>query len=134
MHDQPAAAEVTRLVDGYLNAWNEVDHTERIQIIEQCWEVDGALVDPPMDGQGHAGIDALVRALHEHYPRHRFVRCGEVESHHDAFRFRWRLVGPDGTDALTGVDYGLVGDGGRIARVTGFFDASQDADGTGAGR
>lgn len=118
----PAVTEVTRLVDDYLSGWNEVDATEREQIIERCWEPDAALVDPPLDGRGHAGIDALVRALQEHYPDHRFVRTTEVEAHHDAFRFSWRLVGPDGAAALAGVDYGLVGESGRLRRVTGFFD------------
>lgn len=124
--------DVTRLVDDYLNGWNEVDPLERQQIIERCWDPDGALVDPPLDGHGHAGIDALARAMQEHYPDHRFLRTGDVEAHHDAFRFAWRLVGPDGTNALTGVDYGLVGDGGRLRRVTGFFDAVAVSD-TGRG-
>lgn len=117
-------ADVTRLVDDYLSGWNEVDAVERSQIIERCWAPDAALVDPPLDGRGHEGIDALVRALQEHYPDHRFLRTGDIEAHHDAFRFAWRLVGPDGTAALTGVDHGLVGDDGRLTRVTGFFDST----------
>lgn len=121
-HD-PAVADVTQLVDDYLSGWNEVDAAEREQIIERCWEPDATLVDPPLDGSGHAGIDALVQALQHHYPDHQFVRTSEVDAHHDAFRFSWRLVAPDGAPALSGVDYGLLGERGRLRRVTGFFDA-----------
>jgi hypothetical protein len=127
---QDQQTEVARLVDEYLSGWNEVDQVERQQIIERCWQPDAALVDPPLDGHGHEGIDALIRALQEHYPDHRFIRSGDIEAHHDAFRFPWRLVGPEGSDALRGVDYGLVGDDGRLTRVTGFFEPVTDDAGT----
>lgn len=138
MQDQQVP-DLTQLVDDYLSGWNELDPAERARIIERCWEPGGALVDPPLDGQGHAGIDTLIKALQDHYPGHRFVRSGEIEAHHDAFRFSWRLIGLDGADALRGVDYGLVGPDGRLTRVTGFFDPPADgaaaagADATGAG-
>ncbi|MBJ8339748.1 nuclear transport factor 2 family protein [Antrihabitans sp. YC3-6] len=122
-----AVENLTRLVDDYLSGWNEVDSVEREEILVRCWAPDAALVDPPLDGRGHAGIDALIQALQEHYPDHRFVRSGEIDAHHDAFRFPWRLVGPNGEAALTGVDYGLVGDDGRLTRVTGFFDPAAGA-------
>lgn len=112
----------TGLVDAYLSGWNEVDPGERAAIVEQCWGDECALVDPPREGRGHAGVHEMIEALHAHYPHHRFVRVGEVEEHHDAFRVRWELRGPDGAAALTGTDYGLVGPDGRLTRVTGFFE------------
>lgn len=122
-------AGIVATIDGYLSGWNETDPSERTKIIQRHWDAAGLLVDPPLEGRGHAGIGAMTQALHDHYPDHRFVRAGEIDAHHDAFRFRWRLVGPDGGAALTGVDYGLLGRHGRILRITGFFDGPASAAG-----
>lgn len=121
----PAGEGLDDLVDRYLSGWNETDAQERMTIIEQAWEPDCRLVDPPIDGSGHAGVNAVVEALHAHYPDHRFHRIGEVDGHHDAFRVDWELRGPGGEVALAGTDYGLVGASGRVARVTGFFDGGR---------
>lgn len=119
--------DLTELVDRYLSGWNEADATERLAIIEAAWETDCELVDPPLEGRGHPGVNAVVEALQEHYADHRFHRIGIVEQHHDAFRVRWELRAPDGSVALAGTDFGLIGPTGRVARVTGFFDAMGDA-------
>lgn len=127
----PAAdtTELTALVDRNLAAWSEPSASRRLEQIESCWETDGSLVDPPLDGQGHAGIDALMRALQEHYPGHRFVRVTAVDAHHDAFRVGWELHGPDGAVALTGTDVGMIGSSGLLRRITGFFGDLPTQDG-----
>lgn len=117
---------VTDLVDRYLSGWNETDAGERRSIIEAAWEPDAQLVDPPLDGAGHDGIDSVIVALQDHYPGHRFQRTGAVDVHHDAFRVGWALQAPDGSIALAGTDFGLVGPSGRVARVTGFFDVAKE--------
>lgn len=117
----PPPASVTALVDLYLSAWNEVDPGLRRDLIQQAWEPECQLVDPPIDGVGHDGVDGVIVALHAHYPGHRFRRVGDVEHHHDAFRTDWELCDPDGGVALAGSDHGILGASGRVQRVTGFF-------------
>ncbi len=116
--------DVSDLVDRYLSGWNETHRQERLPIIEDVWEADCALVDPPLDGVGRAGVDAMVEALHAHYPDHRVQRVGPLDQHHDAFRASWQLRGPNGEVALAATDYGIVGPTGRLSRVIGFFDVA----------
>jgi hypothetical protein len=115
---------VTQLVDEHLATWSEPDPQRRLDRIAACWEADGALVDPPLDGQGHEGVSALMAAMQEHYPGHVFVRTSGVDAHHDTFRVAWELRGPEGEVALEGLDVGLVSGAGRLVRISGFFGSA----------
>jgi hypothetical protein len=112
---------VTTTIDTYLSAWNETDPERRAKLIESAWVDDGRLIDPPLTGEGHAGINDMSIALHTHYAGHQFRRASAIDEHHGYLRFAWELVGPDGTVALTGLDVGELADDGRLRRVTGFF-------------
>ncbi|GHJ53056.1 hypothetical protein Nm8I071_23630 [Nonomuraea sp. TT08I-71] len=113
--------ELTEVLDTHLRAWSEPDPVQRLQMIASCWVDDGALVDPPLAGRGHAGISTLMATMQEHYPGHAFTRTTGVDVHHDTFRVGWELRGPDGHVALAGVDYGLLALDGRLSRISGFF-------------
>jgi hypothetical protein len=115
-HTDPATT-----VDGYLAAYGEPDPGRRAELVAAAWAPDGRLVDPPLTGEGHEGIAALGEALQSQFPGHRFRRTSAVDAHHDAVRFAWALVAPDGTVALTGTDVAQLAPDGRLARVTGFF-------------
>ncbi len=115
------ATDVTSIVDDYLSAWNERDAERRAEIIERVWAPDGRLIDPPLTGEGHAGIADAAIAMHEHYAGHRFRRASGVDQHHDRLRFAWELVGPNGEIALRGLDVGELAADGRLRRITGFF-------------
>jgi SnoaL-like domain len=113
--------DLTATVDDYLAAWNERDPQRRAGLIERVWAPDGRLTDPPLEGEGHDGISAVAAAMHEHYAGHRFERTSGVDAHHDHVRFAWRLVGPDGSVAVAGIDVADLAPDGRLARVVGFF-------------
>jgi hypothetical protein len=112
---------VTELVDEHLATWSEPDAERRLQRIAECWEADGALIDPPLQGQGHDGISALMAAMQEHYPDHAFARCSAVDAHHDTFRVAWELRGPTGDAALGGLDVGVISADNKLLRISGFF-------------
>lgn len=119
---------ITELVDEHLSTWSEPDPARRLQRIADCWEADGSLVDPPLDGHGHEGISALTGVRQEHYPDHVFTRASDVDSHHDTFRVVWELRGPNDDVALAGIDVGLVSENGKLRRISGFFgDATAEA-------
>jgi hypothetical protein len=122
--------DLSTTVDDYLAAWSEPDGDTRAALIARVWNADGRLVDPPLEGAGHDGIDGLAVALQTHYPGHRFRRTSGVDAHHDQFRFAWELVGPDGAVAIAGLDVGEVDGDGRLRRITGFFGDLPEADGT----
>ena len=109
------------LADRYIAMWNETDAVRRRALIAAVWTPDGAYVDPVVQSDGHGGIDAMVKAVQERFPGHRFARTSDVDAHHDRVRFRWTL-GPDGGAAIVeGVDFGTVA-GDRLKSITGFFD------------
>jgi hypothetical protein len=74
-----------------------------------------------MSGEGHAGINDLMSALHGQFPGHGFRRTSGIDTHNGRLRFSWELVGPDGIVALEGLDVGELTRDGRLASVTGFF-------------
>jgi hypothetical protein len=114
-------SNVTTTIDTYLSAWNETDPERRAKLIESAWADDGCLIDPPLTGEGHAGINDMSIAFHTHYAGHQFRRASAIDEHHGYLRFAWELVGPDGTVALTGLDVGELAEDGRLRRITGFF-------------
>ena len=113
------------LIDSYIAIWNETDAGRRRALIARTWTEDAHYLDPLMHGCGHDGIDAMVAAVQQRFPQHRFSRCGEVDSYRDRLRFCWRLapVDPQAPDAMRaqGTDFAVVSDG-RLQSVTGFLD------------
>ncbi|MBN9023368.1 MAG: nuclear transport factor 2 family protein [Rhizobiales bacterium] len=96
--------DVTALVDRYIAMWNETDPARVLR------------------GEGRDGIVAMVGQVHERFPGHRFTRTSPVDSHGDRARFGWALGPEDGPPVVAGVDFAAIDDG-RLAAVTGFFDA-----------
>ena len=116
--------EVTTVVDSYIAMWNETDPERRRFIIEQAWTEDGSYVDPHAEVAGVDGLDALVAAVQQQFPGHRFVLASGPETHHDRMRFTWQLVGENGDAVATGTDVAVVADDGRLRDVTGFLEAA----------
>jgi len=113
------------LIDSYIDIWNEPDATYRRKLIARVWTEDAKYLDPLMQGDGHDGIDAMVQAVQERFPHHRFRRVGNVDAFQDRVRFAWSLAPLDpaaaGAMHARGSDFGVLRDG-RLQRVTGFLD------------
>ena len=114
-------SKLNQLADRYIAMWNETDAGRRRDLIAAIWTADGAYVDPMVQSNGHAGIDALVTAVQERFPEHRFARTSDVDSHHDRIRFSWTLSPAAGAAIVEGVDFGTIA-GDRLQSITGFFD------------
>ncbi|WP_026868403.1 nuclear transport factor 2 family protein [Inquilinus limosus] len=114
-------SNATELVDRYIAIWNETDAGRRRALIDATWTEDAAYVDPMMRGDGRDAIDAMIAAVQERFPGHRFRRIGPVDEHNGRIRFRWEL-GPEGAPALVaGTDFGEIA-GGLLSGITGFID------------
>src|SRR5437763_16358958 len=61
-----------------------------------------------MKSDGHDGIDAMLAAVQERFPGHRFRRLGEVDTHNDRIRFAWELTPGDGDAIASGTDFGVL--------------------------
>lgn len=112
------------LIERYFAAWNETDAAARRALIARTYAEDARYLDPKLSAEGHAAIDEMVAQVQGMFPGHRFARRGAADAHHDALRFAWEFV-PEagGPPAVTGVDFATLAPDGRLARVTGFFDA-----------
>jgi SnoaL-like domain len=116
-----ASGKIVELVDRYIAMWNETDAERRRGLIGKIWADGASYLDPMLSGEGREGIDAMVEAVHEKYPGHRFKRTSDVNAHHDRAQFAWEL-GPEGGPALVkGVDFATLSNEGCLKTVTGFF-------------
>ena len=113
---------LTEVVDRYFAAWNEIDAVRRRALIAQTWVDDASYLDPLMQGQGHAGIDAMIAAVQERFAGHQFHLTGAVDAHHDRIRFAWELAPESGVAVVAGTDFGVVAADGRLRSITGFLD------------
>src|SRR4051812_24443257 len=108
-------------IDMHLRAYAMADAERRNDLVAAAWNVDGELVDPPLEGRGLADISALAEVVLTHYAGHRFVRTTAVDAHHGFARYGWDLTGPDGTIAVSGTDVVQFDDAGKLLRIVGFF-------------
>ena len=114
------------LAEGYIAAWNESDAGRRQALIAGTFTETASYLDPMMAGEGHAGIAAMIAAVQERFPGHRFRLRGAPDGHHDRLRFSWELA-PEGEGSpvlATGTDFAVLAADGRFASVTGFLDAA----------
>ncbi len=111
----------TTAVDSYLEALTEKDADRRGELVATAWTDDARFVDPLLDATGHEAIAGITDYVVENYPGHMFRRTSEVDAHHDQLRFKWDLVGPDGSVVASGVDVAQVAADGRLAMISGFF-------------
>jgi hypothetical protein len=117
----PEMTGTTDLVDRYIAIWNETDAGRRRALIDRTWTEAAIYVDPMMRGDGRAAIDAMIAAVQERFPGHRFRRTSDIDAHNGRVRFRWELGSEDGPVLVAGTDFGEIADG-LLAGITGFID------------
>lgn len=108
-------------IDTHLDAYGEPDGQRRGTLIAQVWAEHGHLIDPPIEGSGHAGISDMAAVVQSQFPDHAFRRTTGIDAHHSFARYGWELVAPGGEIALTGVDIVEINDDGRLHRIIGFL-------------
>ncbi|WP_159714161.1 nuclear transport factor 2 family protein [Geminicoccus flavidas] len=106
----------------YLAAWNAREPDQRQAAIAQAWTEGGSYLDPMMEAEGHAGLDAMIAAAQAHFPGLVFSLAGMPDLHHDRLRFSWTLAPAGGAPVARGTDFAVVAEDGRLAAVTGFLD------------
>lgn len=119
--DSKANGNIVDLVDRYIAMWNETDAGRRRSLIARTFSQDAGYLDPMLRGDGRDGIDAMVAAVHEKYPGHKFARTSDVDSHNDRARFSWELAPEGGPFLVKGVDFATLSGDGLLRSVTGFF-------------
>jgi hypothetical protein len=126
MSEAVPAAAVANVLD-YVAAWNEPDAATRLQILERCWAVDGAYVDPNVELRGRSALCEHISKVQAGRPGARLEMMSGVERHHHVVRFLWRLVRADGRAGETSIDVGEVDADGRLTKIVGFFGEAPNA-------
>lgn len=128
MTDTRTMTAIDAIVDGYFAMWNETDSDKRRAVTAATWAPDAAYVDPMFEAIGYEELHALVGAVHQNYPGHRFRLTSAIDAHHDRARWGWELAGPDGAPPVAiGVDFATLTPDGRLRTVTGFFEQPGNA-------
>ncbi len=64
----------TRLVEDYVEGWNETDVERRRALIARTWTDGARYVDPLMRSEEHAGMDAMIQSVQARFPAFRCRR------------------------------------------------------------
>ena len=115
-------SKLTDVIDRYIATWNETDAERRRALIVRTWTETASYLDPVLQGESQAGIDAMIQGVQARFPGHQFRRTSEVDAHHDRVRFTWELAPEGGPALITGTDFGVLAADGRLQTITGFFD------------
>jgi hypothetical protein len=121
MTNTETTTDITATIDAHLHAYALAEADRRDALVAANWSPDGELLDPPLEGRGHAEISALADVVLTHYAGHSFRRTTAVDAHHGFARYGWDLVGPDGAVAVNGIDIVQFDDAGKLLRIVGFF-------------
>src|SRR5262249_50438663 len=75
---QPRQANMSKLtdvIDRYIATWNETDAEQRRALIVRTWTETASYLDPVLQGESQAGIDAMIQGVQARFPGHQFPRA-----------------------------------------------------------
>ena len=113
--------DVNELIEVYTGAWGEPERGRRLALLEQAWAEDGLYADPSAHVAGRTALVDHIGGVLRSHPGARFVLTSAVQVHHRFLRFAWKMVLPDGSVQLEGLDIGDLSPGGQLQRIVGFF-------------
>jgi hypothetical protein len=121
--ERSSEMDAAKLVESYLDTWNETDPEARRSAVATVWAEDARYVDPLASVSGHDQISDLIAGVQAQVPGHVFRVLDRVDAHHNVIRFAWELVPASGGESLAiGFDVAVTEDDGRIRNVFGFLD------------
>jgi len=113
--------DLNKIAENYISAWNETDAIRRKTLLEAAFTEGVRYHDPIMQGEGHAGVAALIEGVQQRFAGLRFALKGRPDGFANHIRFSWEM-GREGSESLVeGTDIGVIEDG-RLDIVTGFLD------------
>lgn len=122
-----SVTDFSRVIQKYIDVWNETDAARRRQLIAEVFAEDAAYTDPLAAVHGHEGIDQFIAAAQAQFAGLQFSLGSPIDAHHDQARFSWHLGAPGVTEPLAiGFDVAVM-NGGRLREVYGFLDKMPSA-------
>jgi len=111
-------ADVERVVDGYVAAWNEADPVLRRDLLTESVTDDFEFTGPTGTFRGRDAVEGLIVALRTRMAGAVVARLGPVETG----TFRWAIVAASGATLLEGVDEVESAPDGRLRRISAAAD------------
>jgi hypothetical protein len=90
-------------------------------LYEAALAVDCTYTDPLVDLQGWDALEAYTVDFHSQVPGGHFVTRW-FQTHHGRTVAAWDMVAGDGTKIGEGISHVRIGEDGKLAAMTGFFD------------
>lgn len=109
-------------IETWASAWCEPDEQRRLALLGEAAAATCAYMDPNTELAGHAAISAYMAGFQESAQGARFVTTA-FRTHHDRCSVQWNMVDREGKVLSPGVSAGVFDAQGRLAQMTGFFDA-----------
>lgn len=113
--------DLAEVLQAYGAAWSEQDDATRGGLLNEAWSDAGTYQDPTADVVGRDAMCAHIGDLLQKMPGARLSLTSGIDEHHGKLRFTWKLVGADGNLIVEGIDFGEVGEDGRLTKIVGFF-------------
>lgn len=109
------------VMTAYMDAWNETDSGKRTELLQRCWSDAGRYTDPMADVQGREALSEVIDGFHKQMPGASIITSTALDQHHNRVRFGWKLLMPDGSERMEGIDIAVLADDGRLESITGFW-------------
>ena len=113
--------ELDELIMLYNSAWSEPDHKRRQQILDRVWAEDGTYTDPTAHVASRSELVDHLSGFIAQFPGAHIALTSGIDTHHQNFRFSWRMVLADGKVFVEGIDFGKLSPDGKLHRIVGFF-------------
>jgi hypothetical protein len=121
-----APGEIAGVLERYVAAWHEPDPERRAAAVHLLWDEHGTLVNGIAEYRGWAAVATAITRSHDVWVAtgHRFREARQPVSHHNAIRFSWEMVAPDGATVIsTGTNVLMLSGDSRILSDYQFTDA-----------
>ena len=115
----PKATPPEEVAAAFIASWNTHDAKDRLALLRASCDENAVFVSPQGVTVGCAGMSASIGAFLSAFPASK-VLIGDVENNHGHLRFPWTTVFGDGRPSLSGDDYAVLDEHGRIRLVASF--------------
>jgi hypothetical protein len=119
--EAPSQAALDETVKVYCAAWSEPDVDRRRELLRRAWAPKGTYTDPLSHVEGREALVELIGGFLQKFPGAQIVPSSHADFHHGMLRFTWKFIGGDGKTVNEGIDFGIVGNDGKLQKIVGFF-------------
>lgn len=112
-------ATILELINTYISLWNQEEGIDLTQPLHTIWDDDSQYFAENAYAQGREALNNLITQFKRANPGLSFAFDGEVEHHHNHFRFAWTLCSPLKLE-MRGMDFGEISPHNKLTKIVRF--------------